>query len=213
MGSSGIIEKRMISKCISTKRSKCHQPLSPPKMLQDLLIDFSSSKYIEEHTTSFLKHWYTTNGEEAVNPLWIDMMVETHVCMKTFFDYVMKEARNNVDNSGIGALRFLSFIHMTGLAQYKIVSLNTECKNNWYLQAALNFMAKCFFGEQEGSEDNNIPLQNNVLRREIEKITQISLKNLDTKTIIPMICKASSNILNEFRLEKLYAKFKETLSK
>ena len=185
------IGKLLVSSCKSNTRSKKHQghslSSSTPLRLVDLLSEMSALKDIKEQTKDFISQWYTTNCEATANASGIDKIVKNHVVMKAFSDYASSEATNNPDNSYIGALRFLSFIYMTGLDQNSSSEFDNDGKYVWYLKAAVNFLAKCFFGDDEESEVNAVPLKNAVLRQEIENINQILLKDIDIKTILPLI--------------------------
>ena len=164
-----------------------------------------TSKMVKEQSYKFLSHWYNTNGEESCNVLWIDKMIENHAMMKEFFGFVLSEYEHNPDNSILAELRFISFVSMSGLTDHNE-------KDHWYLQAAINFMAKCFFGDDEDHEDNLVPLKNHHLRKQLENINQMPLKDIDVTTILPMVFIAAKNIAEDSRFEKKYTKFKKTVS-
>ena len=69
------------------------------------------------------------------------------------------------------------------------------------------------FGDNEDLDDNMVPLQNHHLRKQLESINEMPIKDIDVTTILPIVFIAAKNIAGDGRLETKYEKFKNTISK
>ena len=220
MGSSGVEAKDMEELSISCTQlfstsafnaTQSSSSLAPP-CLVDLLHEMSDVRIIKEQTDDFISHWYNTNGEGFCDVVWIDSVIEKHAWMKTFFNFALSESNRNPDNFYISELRFLSFASMTGLIKTNANDMYYDENCTWYLQSAIHFMGKCFFGEGDESEANFIPLKNRVLRKRLENINQTQLKDINIKEVLPLVYNTVMRVLEDCRLGRKYLKFKKTMS-